>query len=70
MTKCKHLEKYFPSPFSTIYFDAVYAEMNGGSDDLLTQEVGGRLNRGEIDEAGFHCSFEVYRNTLQYNSGA
>lgn len=40
--------------------------MNGGSNELLTQKVGGRLNREEMDEAGFNFSSEVYRNILQY----
>lgn len=37
-----------------------------GVNDLLTQEVGGRLNRDQIDEAGLNFSFETYRNRLQY----
>lgn len=37
-----------------------------GVNDLLTQEVGGRLNRDQIDEAGFNFSFEIYRNAPQY----
>lgn len=37
-----------------------------GVNDLLSQKVGGRLNRDQIDEAGFNFSFELYRNMLQY----